>query len=73
MLTLLTQKTVIDVLNKVVAFRILLSIVDFYSRQRTNFRIKEAVLRNPLVINADEEKLFGKEARESRRSSKSLD
>lgn len=49
-----------------VAFRVLLIIVDFYTKQRSSFRIKEAVLRNPLIINADEKELFGKNALESR-------
>jgi len=55
-----------------VAFRVLLSIVDFYTKQRSSFRIKEAVLRNPLVINADVDKLFGKDALESRQGKLSL-
>jgi hypothetical protein len=47
----------------------LLTIVDFYTKQRSSFRIKEAVLRNPLVIDADKNKLFGKDAQENRRVS----
>ena len=49
------------------AFRVLLSIVDFYTKQRSSFRIKEAVLRNPLIIDADVNKLFGKNAHEIRK------
>ena len=66
MLTLLGQKKIQDILSKVVAFRVLLTIVDFYTKQRSSFTIKEAVLRNPLIINADEDLLFGKNARENR-------
>ncbi len=54
------------------AFRVLLTIVDFYTKQRSSFTIKEAVLRNPLIINADVDLLFGINARENRKEKLSI-
>ena len=54
------------------AFRVLLTIVDFYTKQRSSFTIKETVLRNPLIINADVDLLFGINARENRKEKLSI-
>jgi hypothetical protein len=56
MLEAMQQSTVDGVLNKFVAFKVLIQIQDYYLRARTNFNIKKA-LAEPLVIKTDTNRL----------------
>ena len=58
MTTLQAEKPV-DVISKFVSFKLLIASVDYYTKVRPDFRIKSAVSNVPLVVNADERKLFG--------------
>ena len=46
------------VIQKFVGFKILIQMQDYYMRQRANFRIKNAIDLNPLVIKTDINKVF---------------
>ena len=60
LLQTLTQVTADNVIKKFVAFSLLISCIDYYYRQRSNFmRIKSCVSSVPLVVNSNPDKLFG--------------
>jgi len=45
-------------MSKFISFSILISCVDYYTRAKGNFRIRQAVKDIPLIINTDVDKLF---------------
>lgn len=55
----LTLNDVNTVIAKFVAFKILVQLQDYYLRQRSSFEIRQAVLQNPLIIKADQRKVYG--------------
>lgn len=54
----LSQRSVIELISKFVAFKLLIQIQDYYLRSRHNFAVKQAV-QDPLIIAADTAKIFG--------------
>lgn len=47
----MTQNSVIKVITKFVGFKLLIQIQDYYLKSRPNFKIKDIVAREPLVMN----------------------
>ena len=58
-LNALHQSNLTDVITRFIAFKVLITVQDFYLRSRANFKVKMAVLADPLVIITDERKIFG--------------
>lgn len=55
----LSQPDITKVIQKFVAFRILVQTPEYYTRCRDNFRIKGAVKANPLVIITEPDRVLG--------------
>jgi hypothetical protein len=58
-LNALHQTTLTDVITRFIAFKVLITVQDFYLRSRANFKVKMAVVNDPLVIITDERKIYG--------------
>mmetsp|Transcript_9819 Transcript_9819/g.16534 ORF Transcript_9819/g.16534 Transcript_9819/m.16534 type:complete len:197 (-) Transcript_9819:20-610(-) len=54
----LAQTNVVSVIQKFVAYKVLIQIIDYYTRSRANFEIKGSVVRNPVKINNDDRELL---------------
>lgn len=68
----LSKSTVSDVIAKFVAFKILIQVQDYYTRQRANFSIKKEVGASPLVIIEDMSKVFGKKKSKKQNANKDV-
>jgi len=55
----LHQHTLTEVITRFIAFKVLIAMQDFYMKSRANFKVKLAVVNDPLVIVTDERKIFG--------------
>lgn len=54
----LSLNSVEKVLANFVAFKVLIEAQDFYAWQRSNFRIRQAVVPNPLIIIEDKSRIY---------------
>ena len=55
---MLSLDKVEDVLTNFVAFKVLIEAQDFYAWQRGNFKIRQAVVPNPLIIIEDKARIY---------------
>ena len=58
-LNALHQDSLTEVITRFIAFKVLITVQDYYLRSRANFKVKAAVLSDPLVIVTDERKIYG--------------